>query len=304
MAELEAPEIIVSDDPAAAADRNPLKGILLVIAATLTFALADVTTKHLAVRLNVPLVVAVRYGVNLLLLLIFLLPRHGAALFRTEKTGMVILRGGFLAFASLTMGLALQRMPVAETVAIIYIAPILVMLLSVVLLKEKVGMAGWIGACIGFTGVLLIVRPGSGLVPLGVAFAAANAFASAAYHLTTRSLARTESAMAMMVWTAIVGTVIFGGMLPWSLGGAVPTWGDAVLLVGLGVLATLGHYLFTLAYREARASLLAPVNYLHLVWAAALGWLVFAQVPDGLGLVGMGMVVAAGLAVVVRASKG
>ncbi len=220
---------------------------------------------------------------NLLLLLVFLVPRHGRELFRTDRTGLVILRGGFLAFASLTMGMALTLMPVAETVAIIYIAPILVMLLSVVLLKERVGPAGWIGAAAGFAGVLLIVRPGSGLVPLGVAFAMANACASAAYHLTTRSLARTESAMAMMVWTALVGTVIFGAMLPWSLRGPVPTWADAGLMLGLGALATGGHYLFTLAYREARASFLAPVNYLHLVWAAVLGWLVFSRCRTGWG---------------------
>ncbi len=290
--------------PPAPADRNPLKGVLMVMGAALLFALADVTTKHLAQKFNVPLIVALRYGVNLLLLLIFLVPRHGRAVFRTERTGLVILRGGFLAFASLTMGMALKLMPVAETVAIIYIAPILVMLLSVLLLKEKVGPAGWIGAAAGFAGVLLIVRPGSGLVPLGVAFALSNACASSAYHLTTRSLARTESAMAMMVWTALVGTVIFGAMLPWSLDVPAPTWGDAGLMLGPGALATGGHYLFTLAYREAPASFLAPVNYLHLVWAAVLGWLVFSQVPDGLGLVGIGLVVAAGVAVAVRSGRG
>ena len=166
--------------PPVPVDRNPLKGVLLVMGAALLFALADVTTKHLAQRFNVPLVVALRYGVNLALLLVFLWPRHGRALFVTERTGLVILRGGFLALASLTMGIALTLMPVAETVAIIYIAPILVMLLSVVLLKEKVGRAGWIGAAAGFAGVLLIVRPGSGLVPLGVALAVANAFCAAA----------------------------------------------------------------------------------------------------------------------------
>ncbi len=287
----------------AAPDRNPMKGVVLVMGAALLFAMADVTTKHLAQTFNVALIVALRYAVNLALLLVFLAPRHGRALFRTERAWLVILRGVFLAFASLTMGMALTLMPVAETVAIIYIAPILVMLLSVPLLKEKVGPAGWIGAAAGFAGVLLIVRPGSGLVPLGVALAMANACASAAYHLTTRSLARTESAMAMMVWTAMVGTAIFGATLPWSLTGPVPTWGDAGLLLGLGALMTGGHYLFTLAYREARASVLAPVNYLHLVWAAALGWLVFRQAPDAWGMAGMAMVVAAGLAVAVRARR-
>ena len=84
----------------------------------------------------------------------------------------------------------------------------------------------------------------------------------------------------------------------------MPGWVDLGLMGLLGVLATAGHFLFTTAYREAPASLLAPVNYLHLVWAVILGWLVFGHMPDGWTLIGMAKVAGAGVAVALRAQFG
>jgi drug/metabolite transporter (DMT)-like permease len=271
------------------------------MAAVLVFALGDVATKHLAMRHDVALVLFGRYAVNLLLLVAVLGPRHGRGLVRTSRTGLVLVRAICLALASLTMALALRWMPVAETVAIIYLAPIAVMLLAVPLLGERVSLAGWIGAAAAFAGVLLIVRPGSGLAALGVTFALLNAGLGTAYHLLTRGLARTESTEAMLFHVAWVGTVAFGVALPWSGGGVGLTPFDLGLLLGLGVSATLGHFLFTTAYREAPASLLAPVNYMHLVWAAGLGWLVFGHVPDVLSCAGIALVAAAGMATAFRA---
>ena len=132
-------------------------------------------------------------------------------------------------------------------------------------------------------------------------FALINAGLSAGYHLLSRVLARTETTIAMLFHTALVGTVIFGVMLLWTGLGPMPSGFDWLLLLALGALATLGHFLFTAAYREAPASLLAPVNYMHLVWAGILGWLVFNHVPDALTLTGMALVAMAGVGVAVRA---
>jgi drug/metabolite transporter (DMT)-like permease len=280
---------------------NPMKGILLVTLAVMVFALADVATKHLTMLYSVTLVIALRYLVNLVLLAVLLAPRHGRALIATNRTGLVALRAVFLAAASLTMGIALRYMPVGETVAIIYLAPFLVMLLSGPLLGEKVPLAGWIGAAAGFFGVLLIVRPGSGLDPVGVAFALVNAGFATGYHILSRILARTESTMAMLFHTALIGVLIFGGMLLFTGTGPLPSGWDIAITLALGALAALGHFLFTAAYREAPASLLAPVNYMHLVWAALLGGLVFGHYPDGLTMTGMALVAGAGVAVALRA---
>lgn len=281
--------------------QRPLKGVLLVVAATLIFAAADVLGKHLMMRHPVAVVQAGRYLVNLVLLLALLGPSMGKRLWQTNRQGMVTLRGLALAAASLTMGLALQRMPVGETVAIVYLAPFLVMLLAVPLLGERVTTVGWIGATVAFAGVLLVVRPGTGLAPLGVTFALINAVFSTGYHLLTRVLSRSETTLALLFHVALTGFAVFVLLALPSLPSFAPTAADIGLIVVLGGLATLGHFLFTAAYREAPASMLAPINYLHLVWAALLGWGIFAHVPDGISLLGMALVVLAGAAVALRA---
>ena len=285
---------------------RPMKGVALVTIAVMFFALADAITKHMTMLYAVPLVVALRYLVNLILLGAVLAPQHGRALWATQRTWLVMVRAACLAAASLTMGIALRYMPVGETVAIIYIAPILVMIVAATVLGEQVSLAGWLGAAMGFAGVVLIARPGGGLDPVGVGFALINAVFSAGYHLLSRTLARTETTVAMSFHTALTGAVIFGVMVWWTGIGPLPVGWDWPLLLALGAVATIGHFLFTLAYREAPASLLAPVNYMHLVWAGILGWLVFQHVPDGLSLLGMAMVAVAGAAVALRAqfSKG
>lgn len=288
--------------PAPAAAR-PLVGVGLVVGATGLFAVADVLGKHLMTHHPIPVVQAGRYLVNTLLLLIIFLPRYGTALWQTNRTGLVGLRALLLAAASLTMGLALQRMPVGETVAIVYLAPFLVMLAAGPLLGERVGLASWCGAALAFLGVLLVVRPGSGLDPWGVFFALTNAVFGAGYHLLTRVLSRSERMTAMLFHVAIIGAVVFSVLaLPALPSLSIPPL-DLAMIGALGALATFGHFLFTAAYREAPASLLAPVNYLHIVWATLLGWGVFTHAPDAPTLLGMGLVLAAGVIAAILASR-
>lgn len=273
---------------------SALRGVLLVMAAVLVFACMDATTKHLTMRYNVPVVVAARYLVNFLLLLAVFAPKHGRSLLAIDRKGLVWVRALSLAFASLFAGLALNAMPVAETVAIIYLAPFGVLLLSGPLLGEKVTLSGWVATALGFVGLLLIVRPGAGLSFSGVIFALLCAGVTVIYHAFSRLLARTESTVALLFYTTLAGTVFFCALLPWNWQAPAPDALDAVLFLAVGGLAFLGHFLFTAAYREAPASFLTPVNYMHLAWAALLGWLVFAHVPDGVSLIGIALVALAG----------
>lgn len=279
---------------------SALKGVILVSAAVLVFAAGDTAAKVLYATWNVALILALRYALNLSMLLVWLLPRHGAAMFRVQRRGLVLLRACLLSVSASFVGMALQRMPVGETIAITYLAPFLVMLLAVPLLGERVGRWGWIAAAGGFLGVLLIVRPGGGLDALGVASALAAAAATVGYHLLTRLLARSESTVALLVWTAAVGTVAYGAALPWSFYGPVPAAADVLMMLGLAASSTFGHFLFTAGYREAPASYLAPINYMHIVWATLLGWAVFAHVPDALTVAGMAAVLASGVLVALR----
>lgn len=279
---------------------NPLKGIGLITLAIMVFAVCDVLTKHLTLLYAVPLVMLLRYLVNLALLLAVYLPREGRAVFATRRTGLVLLRAGCLAAASLTIGLALRYMPVAETLAIVYLAPVLVVILGRMLLGEEVSWLGWAGVICGFAGVLLIIRPGVGLDPWGVALCLVNSVVGAGYHLLSRLLSKTETTAALLIHTAGLGAVVFALILLFTGLGPLPQGMDWLWLLALGVLTTLGHFLFTAAYREAPASLLAPVNYMHLVWAGLLGWLVFDHAPDAISIGGMALVAVAGTSVALR----
>jgi drug/metabolite transporter (DMT)-like permease len=282
---------------------HPLRGALLFVVGLLLFACMDTTTKYLAAHYNVPLIVAIRYIGNLLLMVVLLAPTHGQELVRTRRTGLVLVRALCLAAVSLLVGLALQRMPVAETTAINFIAPMIVVMLARPLLGERIGRLGWAAALLGFAGVLLIVRPGSGLEPFGVLLALCAVGAAVAYQLLSRVLAATEQTIAMLFYTALAGAALFGLALPWFWKGQVPTAFEALLFSSLGFYGGLGHFLFTAAYREAPASLLAPMNYLQLLWAGLLGWLVFGHVPDRIGMIGMCVIAASGVLVALKTRR-
>ena len=270
------------------------RGILLVLAAALVFACMDTTGKYLAAFYPVTLILAVRYAVNLLLVIGFFAPRQGFELFAVQRAGLVWLRSAALAMSSLCAVLALRVMPVAETLAIMYLAPFGVLLLSGPLLKEPVPFAGWVATGFGFLGLLLIVRPGSGLAPDGIAFALLTLTGTVVYHLLSRSLAKTETTMALLFYAALAGTAVFAVLLAWNWQPLAPTRFDCALLLGMGVMSMAGHFLFTAAYREAPVSLLTPVNYMHIAFAALFGWLVFSHIPDGLTALGIATVAAAG----------
>jgi drug/metabolite transporter (DMT)-like permease len=274
--------------------QRPLIGIFLVLAAVFIFACMDTTGKYLAQFYPVPMFLAARYFVNLILVVVIFAPKNGWAVVAIQRKGLVLLRAFALAISSLFAGLALKSMPVAETVAIIYVAPFGVILLSGPILKEHVRLSAWIATFIGFVGLLLIVRPGSGLSPAGVGFALLTIGGTIIYHLFSRLLAKTETTMALLFHTALIGTVVFGAMLPWNVPHAWPSGFNLVLIFALGGFSTLGHFLFTVAYREAPAALLTPINYMHLAWAAFLGWIVFSHVPDHLSMLGIALVAIAG----------
>lgn len=279
---------------------RPALGVGLAVLATLLFAGHDAVSKHLLQSYDVPLVAAIRYMVHTLLMVVVLAPRQGASLVRVQRKGLVAIRSVCLVIATLFMGLALQLMPIAETTAIIYLSPIIVVLLARPILGETIGLLGWIGAIGGFVGVMLIVRPGGGLDPLGVFYALCNVGVTVAYYLLSRVLAKSEKTLALLFYSALVGAICFGLATPWFWFGTVPTALDLVMFASLGLFAGIGHYCFTAAYRFAPASLLAPMSYTHLIWAGLLGWIVFAQLPDALGLAGMAVVGAAGVLTALR----
>lgn len=284
--------LLTAADQAAAS--HPFRGVTLFAAALLLFACMDTTIKYLAMRYNVPLVVAIRYIVHCVLMVALLAPSQGKQLVQTQRTGLVLVRAASLVIASLFMGMALRRMPVAETTAIVFLAPMLVVLLARPVLGERIGVLGWVAAVIGFVGVLLIARPGNGLDTTGTLYATCVVGALVVYQLLSRVLVTTESTYSMLFYTALMGSIGFGIFLPWSWKGAPPTLWVLLLFLSMGITGGLGHFLYTAAHRHAPASLLAPMNYLQLLWAGLLGWIVFNHVPDQLSILGMCVITASG----------
>lgn len=279
---------------------QPLLAAVLAVFATLFFASGDVVSKYLLATYDVPLVSGIRYMVHVSLMVVLFGPHQRTKLVLVNRTGLVLVRSLCLVVGTLMFGLALQLMPVAETIAVVYLSPMLVLLLARPLLGEPIGMLGWVSALGGFIGVLMIVRPGNGLDTLGLMYAVCNIGATVAYNLLSRVLARSERTLALLFYSALVGAVCFGLAMPWFWFGTVPPPMHLGLFVGLGILAGMGHFCFTAANRYSGASLIAPMTYTHLLWAGLLGWLVFGQFPDLASLAGMGVLLLAGVATVFR----
>lgn len=296
-------ELAVKRAGPAAGIGNSRRGILLLGTAVFFFACMDTTTKYLAGHYNVPLIMAIRYLVHCLLMVVILAPSRGKQLVQTRRTGLVVVRAACLAVGSLFYGLALQRMPVAETTAIIFLAPLLVVLIARPFLHEQIGLLGWAATLTGFAGVLLIVRPGGGLDLTGVAWVLCAAVATVVYQLLSRILATTEQTIALLFYVALVGAICFGVFLPWYWEGKAPTFEQLLLFLSIGMMGGIGHFFFTAAYRHTAASTLAPIIYLQLFWATLLGWIVFDHVPNRLTVLGMGVVAASGAIIAFKSRR-
>jgi len=187
--------------------------------------------------------------------------------------------------------------------AITFLSPILLVAVAGRLLGERVGWVGWAAAVAGFAGVMLIVRPGSDLVTSGALFMLGAVMLNLGYQLLSRVLAASENTFALLFHTALAGSILYGLALPWYLEDQAPTPLDAVLFASLGLFGGVGHFMFTAAFRHAPASLIAPLNYLQLLWAGLLGWLVFGHIPDALSLLGMAIVAGSGVLVALRTRR-
>ena len=259
------------------------------------FACQDAVGKYLFTSYSVPFVQAIRYFVNLILMLAIFLPRYGWAFVKTKRLGLVAARGLALALGSLAGGLALRAMPLAEMVSILYIGPLIVLFVSMPILGEKVKWFAWVATIFGFFGLLIIVRPGTNLSGTGLIYSFLCLLTAVIYPILSRLLSKTESIQTQMFYVGLVGTVFYGAQLPWTMPTTFPALPDFGLMLLIGVISLIAHSLFTMAYARAPVSLLAPFTYAHIAWATLLGWVFFHQAPDFYTFVGIALVAMAGV---------
>jgi drug/metabolite transporter (DMT)-like permease len=272
----------------------PFSAILLIVAAVGCFTALDAMVKFLTGRYPLPLLVWARYAVQAAVIVVWLAPTMGKGLVRTSQPALQLLRGVILLLSSLCFFSSLAFLPLAEATAINYTTPTLVILFSVVVLKERMTPPRWAFVIAGFAGMLLIVRPGASILHGGALFGLGAACFYAMFQILTRKL-RAEDPRVTLFFPAVCGTVLMTLVLPFfDLPTEFPIM-HFVLIVLIGLLGTAGHFMFILAFQRAPVSGLTPFTYMQLVWAMLLGWVIFGQFPDGFVLAGMGIIAGSGL---------
>ena len=287
------PESAVQARDAAKARRARLIGIVLMCGAVGTFSCLDTTAKYLGRHIDVMQVVWARYTFALLLTFIISNPVTRPGLLRTARPALQITRAAILLGSTMLNFFALRYLRLDQVLAITFSTPFVVAALSGPVLGEWVGPRRWAAIGVGFIGVLVVTRPGLGIVHPAAILAVLAAFAYAAYFLTTRVLSRSDSNETTLFYSNFVGAVLMLPVVPffWTS----PALWQLGLMILAGALASFGHYMLIAAHRRAPASLLSSFIYSQLVWVIALGYAVFGDVPDAYTLVGASIVIASGL---------
>jgi drug/metabolite transporter (DMT)-like permease len=278
----------------AAAKGTLLTAALVFLAAQFLFILVDATGKYLVRDFPVLAVVWARYVFHFLFMAAYVVSRGDRALLRTTRPGLQVARALTVFSFAIFLFAALKYLPQAEATAISFVAPLIILVLAGPLLGERVGWARWAAAIAGFAGMLVIVRPGSGLATIGVVFAIATLACNAAFQLMSRRLAMTENPVTTVFLSALIGTVAATALLPFGLPDRWPDPWQSALFLSFGVTGSVSHLLLMRAYRLAPASFIAPLIYLHIVQATVAGLVFFGQFPDAVSLIGIAIILASG----------
>lgn len=269
---------------------NAPLGIGLVLAAMAILPLIDVCAKFLGQQ-GVPVLQMVwaRFFFGALFTLPFAISVAGLAAFNPVNPLFNAARALFLISGTAFFFLALKYLPIADTLAIYFVQPIIITALSPIVLGEKVGMRRWATVGAGFIGVLIIIRPGFQALNVGMVFALLAGTSSAFYILVTRHLTGKAHAMVTTFQTSALGAIVLSAAAPaYWLPAGQQQW---LLLVLLGAIAIAGHYLITKAYDFAEASLLSPFNYTEMITAVIVGWYFFGDFPDAWTFAGVAILI-------------
>lgn len=270
-----------------------LRGILFMCLAMLLFTGLDTSAKLVTRELAPWVVVFFRYAVALILGAAILFIRQGLDGLRTRHPILQGARGLLLMGSTICNFIAMQYLQLAQTAAIFFTVPLLVSALSVPLLGEHVGWRRWLAVTVGFLGVIVIMRPGTGGFHWAMFFSLAAALQGALYNIATRKVGGQDSAETSLFHVALVGSLAALG--PAAMDWTMPLGAQWLLLFSMGTFGTIGHFLLIEGHRLAAASRLAPFIYSQIIWMTLSGFLVFGDVPDRWTFTGAAIVVASGL---------
>lgn len=279
-----------------------LRGILLLLWSGVVFTFADSLAKAATLTLPVLQVAWGRYIFHFAFL-----PAFGeqpfargswsiygwARLLRTRHLGLQIIRSVLLLAVTVSYFGAIHYVPLADAAAVAFLEPLLIMALAHIFLKEHVGPRRWIAVAIGLAGVIVVIRPGFGMIHWGILLAVLTAICAAAYVVLTRVCSRHDSAATSLAYSSLAGVIGLSVVLPF-------VWQPAdyvhwLMFIGLGVAGGYGHLLVIKAFALAPGGTLAPFIYVQMLWIVAVGWFWFGDWPIWSTWVGIGLICGSGL---------
>jgi len=277
-------------------------GILLIVVATISFAVLDTVTK-LGVKLApVMMLLWGRYVFQAVVTFVMRFPAQRAGLLRTPNPRFQLLRGVLLLITSTCSFVGLQYLPVGEFTAMVMLAPLAATAMAAWILKNFVSPRRWLLMAAGLGGVLLVVRPGGQVFSWALLFPVVMVTAYGWFQVLTSRLSGEENPYTTQFYTGLVGALLMCPVVYfyWDNAALLAHWG---LFLLIGFLGTFGHLLLIRAYQRASAPVLTPYLYAQIAFATLLGWLVFDHVPDALAWLGIAVIAASGVGNAVLSSQ-
>lgn len=296
---------------------SSLNGILFAVAGAAILSVNDVAIKALSGSYALHQVILTRSGISLLVLFLVMRLTGGFHQLRTRRPGAHLIRVSLVMLSNITYFLGLAALPLADAVAIAFVSPLVVTLLSVLVLGEKVGPRRWTAVIVGLLGVLVMMRPGSGVLHPAAVLVFLSAFTYAATHMMTRRMRDSESAatlnfyvqMGFILVSTTMGLTVGDGHLAGSANPSLaflfrgwiwPPPADWPAFLATGLAVGIGGLCVSQAYRLSEAATIAPFEYAAMPLAIFWGLVIFGQVPDATAWAGMALICGAGLYVLAR----
>lgn len=278
-------------------------GVLWMIAGMSAIAIVDGVAKLLAGSLHG---MQIAWGYFLVMLLCLLLVAGftrtpPAQLVRSYRLRLQIARACCLVVSLSCLFFSLRYLPLAEATTIGFTAPLFIVALSGPLLGEQVRVSRWVAVLIGLVGTIIVMRPGLGLLHWSSMLALLGTFFFALFNIVSRKLGATDRPITTLFHTSAIGTALLTLAMP--LVWVTPDAREWLIFASTGMLGLFAHYAMYRSLMLADASVVAPLNYVRLVWAIAIGYFVFGDVPDALTLLGGAITVASGLYVLLWSSR-
>jgi len=275
-----------------------LAGIFMLLGAMAILPIMDAIAKHLSATFPLLQITWARFFFHFLVLLPILLYRQPLRQLWPRRPALQILRGGLLMASTFCFFGGVSRMPLADTLAIFFISPLIVTLLAPAMLGEQVGIRRKTAVAIGFIGALVVIRPGLTVFQPAALFGIGSGFIYALYSITTRKLAGTAPPLVTAAYTALFGAVGTSIAVPFVW--RAPTPGELAFMLLMGVIAAAGHFLIVVAYRRAEASVLSPLTYSEMVAMVVVGYVAFGDFPDLWTIVGIVILIGSGAYISIR----